>query len=91
MPYYTKDPKREHSFDNHPCVFTWALSPLVFVAVGGCGGSVALVDPLRATRTVHKCDVTYQRVNVDITTVEARKLEDDCPSTPKPREEGQPA
>ena len=35
VPYYNKDPKRDHNFDNHPYTI-WVHGPLK----GNCGGSL---------------------------------------------------
>ena len=28
MPYYNRDPKRDQTFDNHPCTFPQTLNPI---------------------------------------------------------------
>ena len=44
MPYYNKDPKRDHNFDNHPCVYMVGSCYLASLdkALGALVGGVAL-------------------------------------------------
>ena len=39
MPYYNRDPKREHSFDNHPYTHVWLFPKMARMVVSKNGAS----------------------------------------------------
>ena len=59
MPYYNRDPKRDHSFDNHPYTFCAALSigcsALLLVAPGSALGRLVTGLLLRTLMGIYLC------------------------------------
>ena len=52
MPYYNRDPKRDHNFDNHPCECRLIHRPELFAGLAANISAIAPEDP-QSLRCVH--------------------------------------
>ena len=70
MPYYNRDPKRDHNFDNHPHAVIKQLRARKGWGVGvGCRGgfgSIGLVGQAKKTGTCGHSGDTYRKKMEDI-------------------------
>ena len=54
MPYYNRDPRRDHNFDNHPHIYIYTYMGDMKVILGLYSGDIGIMENKMETTRVYK-------------------------------------